>query len=51
MKNKIREKIIASVMLSAFMITNSMTASFAMNDYYGYEAGRPAIRARWNQLW
>lgn len=45
MKNKIREKIIASVMLSAFMITNSMTASFAMNDYYGYEAGRPAIRA------
>ena len=31
MKNKIREKIIASVMLSAFMITNSMTASFAMN--------------------
>ena len=45
MKNKIREKIIASVMLSAFMITNSMTASFAMNDYYGYEAGKPAIRA------
>ncbi len=44
MKNKIREKIIASVMLSAFMVTNSMTASFAMNDYYGYDAERPAIR-------
>ncbi len=44
MRNKIREKIVASVMLSAFMITNSMTASFAMNEYYGYLDGKPAIR-------
>ena len=43
MKNKIREKIIASVLLSAFMVTNSVTATFAMEDY-GYGAGRPAIR-------
>ncbi|MBQ8460276.1 hypothetical protein IJ541_09275 [bacterium] len=42
MKNKIRRKIVASVLLSAFMVTNSMTASFAMEDYYGY--GAPAIR-------
>jgi len=43
MKNKIREKIVASVLLSAFMVTNSMTASFAVNDY-GYGYGAPAIR-------
>lgn len=42
MKNKIREKFIASVLLSAFVLTNSMTASFAMSDYYGNAA--PAIR-------
>lgn len=44
MKNKIKEKIIASVLLSAFMLTNSVTATFAMEDY-GYGAGRPAIRS------
>lgn len=46
MKNKIREKIIASVMLSAFAITNSMTTAFAMDDFYGYDnPARPAIRS------
>lgn len=46
MKNKIREKIVASIMLSAFVITNSMTASFAIDNYYsGYETSRPALRA------
>lgn len=46
MKNKIREKFVASIMLSAFVITNSMTASFAIDNYYsGYEASRPALRA------
>lgn len=44
MKNKIREKIVASVMLSAFVITNSVTASFAVDEFYGYVDGRPAIR-------
>ena len=44
MKNKIREKIIASVLLSAFALTNSMTASFAMSDYYGYGNAAPTIR-------
>ena len=32
MKNKIREKLIAGVMLSAFVITNSLTAAIAMED-------------------
>jgi type II secretory pathway component GspD/PulD (secretin) len=45
MKNKIREKIVASVMLSAFVITSSVPASFAMSEYYGYIDGKPAIRA------
>lgn len=45
MKNKIREKIIASVLLSAFMVTNSLTAVFAVDDYYGYGASRPSLRA------
>lgn len=45
MKNKIREKIVASVMLSAFVVTNSMVASFAMEDYTAYGAGRPALRS------
>ena len=45
MKNKIREKIVASVMLSAFMITNTMSASFAMSEFYGYVDGKPAIRS------
>ena len=44
MRNKIREKIVASVMLSAFVITNSVTASFAMDEFFGYVDGRPAIR-------
>ena len=46
MKNKIREKFIASVMLSAFLVTNSVTATFAMEDYYGYGASSvPALRS------
>jgi len=49
MKNKIREKIVASIMLSAFVITNSMSAAFAMDDYYAYSNNnnysRPAIRS------
>lgn len=45
MKNKIREKIVASVMLSAFVVTNSIGAAFAVGDY-GYDNyTRPAIRA------
>lgn len=44
MKNKIREKIIASVLLSAFMVTNSVMATYAMEDY-GYGASRPSIRS------
>ena len=43
MKNKIREKLIAGVMLSAFVITNSLTAAIAMEDYSnGYDA--PTLR-------
>ena len=34
MRNKIREKIVASVMLSAFAITNSMSATFAMDNVF-----------------
>ncbi len=45
MKNKIREKFVASIMLSAFMVTNSVTAAFAVNNYYGYDASRPALRS------
>ncbi|MBD5401358.1 hypothetical protein HDR58_00960 [bacterium] len=46
MKNKIREKIIASVMLSAFAVTNSVGAAFAMNDIYSFdEASRPMLRS------
>lgn len=46
MKNKIREKIIASVMLSAFVVTNSVTAAFAMNDFYlSDNSSRPMIRS------
>ena len=45
MKSKIREKLIASVMLSAFVVTNSMTAAFAVGDMYGYDdSSVPAIR-------
>lgn len=44
MKSKIRNKIIASLMLTAFMATNSMSAAFAMDNYIGYNAGRPSIR-------
>lgn len=45
MKNKIREKLIAGVLLSAFAVTNSVSATFAMEDHYGYGAGAPAIRS------
>ena len=47
MKTKIREKIIASVMLGAFVLTNTMTGAFAMSDVYGGYAGgtdRPMLR-------
>jgi len=45
MKNKIREKIIAGVMLSAFVVTNSLTAAFSMDDYYnGYGSASPVLR-------
>ncbi len=43
MKNKIREKFIASVMLSAFLVTNSVPA-LAMSNYSDYDVARPAIR-------
>lgn len=47
MKTKIREKIIASVMLGAFILTNTMTGAFAMSDVYGgYASGaRPTLRS------
>ena len=48
MKTKIREKIIASVMLGAFVLTNTMTGAFAMSDVYGGYAGgtdRPMLRS------
>lgn len=44
MKSTIREKIVASVMLSAFVITNSFAASYAVDNYANYDAARPAIR-------
>ena len=44
MKNKIREKFIASVMLSAFVVTTSLPA-FAMSEYQGYDMSKPAIRS------
>ncbi len=44
MKNKIREKLIAGVLLSAFAVTNSVSATFAMEDYYGYSSA-PSIRS------
>lgn len=44
MKNKIREKFIASVMLSAFVVTTSLPA-FAMIEYQGYDMSKPAIRS------
>ena len=45
MRSKIKNKVIASLMLTAFFVTNSMSASFAMDSYIGYNAGSPAIRA------
>lgn len=45
MRSKIKNKVIASLMLTAFIATNSMSASFAMDNYIGYNAGRPAIRS------
>ncbi len=45
MRSKIKNKVIASLMLTAFFVTNSMSASFAMDSYIGYNAGRPAIRS------
>lgn len=48
MKNRIREKIIASVMLSAFAVTNLSTAAFALDGIYGGfddASSRPLIRS------
>lgn len=46
MRNKIKEKIIASVMLSAFVVTNTVTSAFAMNDFYlSDNSSRPMIRS------
>ena len=45
MRSKIKNKVIASLMLTAFFVTNSVSASFAMDNYIGYNAGRPAIRS------
>lgn len=48
MKNRIREKIIASVMLSAFAVTNLSTAAFALDGIYGGfddASSRPQIRS------
>ncbi len=48
MKNRIREKIIASVMLSAFAVTNLASASFALDGVYGGfddVSSRPLIRS------
>ena len=47
MKSKIREKIIASVMLSAFAVTNLSSAAFALDGMYGGfddASSRPTIR-------
>lgn len=44
MKNKIREKFIASVMLSAFVVTSSLPA-FAMGEYQNYDMAKPVIRS------
>ena len=48
MKNKIREKIIASVMLSAFAVTNLSSTAFALDGMYGGfddASSRPTIRS------
>lgn len=44
MKNKIREKFVASILLTAFALTNSMMAAGALDNYYGYDAV-PTIRS------
>lgn len=45
MKNKIGKRIVASVMLSAFALTNLMTASIALDGNYGYDyMNGPALR-------
>mgnify|MGYP004455672461 CR=1 FL=1 len=45
MKSKLRNKLIASLMLTVFMATNTMGAGFAAGEYIGYNAGRPSIRS------
>ncbi|MBR1424792.1 type II secretion system protein GspD [bacterium] len=46
MKNKIRERIIASVMLSAFAMTNLVSASIAFDGNYGYDySTMPVLRS------
>lgn len=44
MKNKIGKKLIAGIMLSTFVLTNSLSATFALEDYYGQASG-PALRS------
>lgn len=46
MRSKIKNKLIASLVLTVFMATNTMGTVFAMdNNYIGYNAGRPSIRS------
>ena len=45
MKSKIREKIVASLLLSAFVVTNSVTAGLAIDNYYGGYDAVPTIRS------
>ena len=45
MKSKLRNKLIASLMLTVFMATNTVGAGFAAGEYIGYNAGRPSIRS------
>lgn len=45
MKSKFRNKLIASLMLTVFMASNTMGAGFAAGEYIGYNAGRPSIRS------
>ena len=45
MKNKLGKRIVAGVMLSAFAITNLMTASIALDGNYGYDySNAPSLR-------
>jgi len=46
MRSKIKNKLIASLVLTVFMATNTLGTAIAMGDsYIGYNANRPSIRA------